>query len=51
MLEVTAPSIEIATAMILHVTAPKKLVEVMIGLCPEAELDDEDGGNHVLVMQ
>jgi hypothetical protein len=37
--------------MILSVTKPSNLVQAMVGLCPEAETDDDEGGDSVLVMQ
>jgi len=50
-LELTTPSLEAGIGMILSVTKPKDLVQVMIGLCPVAETDDDEDGDSVLVMQ
>ncbi|HEX9088027.1 MAG TPA: hypothetical protein VF867_10920 [Arthrobacter sp.] len=51
-LELTTPSLEVGIGMILSVTKPSNLVQAMIGLCPEAETEeDEDGEHHVLVTQ
>ena len=45
------PSLEVGIGMILSVTKPSNLVQAMVGLCPEAETDDDEGGDSVLVMQ
>lgn len=49
-LELTTPSIDLGIALAINVSQPQKLGQVMIGLCPETEDDDDAPSNEVLVI-
>jgi hypothetical protein len=48
--ELTAPSINVGVALAMNVSNPKMLTQVMVGVSPETDDDEDERGNEVLVV-
>lgn len=47
--ELTAPSVSVGVALAMEISSPRMLTQVMVGVCPETD-DDDESSNEVLVV-